>query len=465
MATRTKAKRPAAAPATTGATDPGRKTFDYFGQAKKHKPDDASAVAVPTHKVRWRDLRGTWIGTYMAPAPSSKFAAFDLDSTLIEVNGTHRFPKNASDWRFHHPKVPELLRNVYKQGYKIVIISNQNGLKPNKGSTALTKKAVEFRDKISQIAKQLDVPFTILAATAKDYLRKPSPGMWIAAELDNAGVAVDRSLSCYVGDAAGRPGKGKAKPDFSDSDLAFALNLNVPFYVPEEVFTKDILSKDEPFPLPTPQDWAIGRFHPKGMDSAGDTHKELVSKLAARAAKADKDNRLLVLLVGPPASGKSTFATKHLVPLGFEHISMDTLKTPRKCLATASSALFKGTPVVIDNTNPDPAARKAYIDAGKKVGADCICILFDCKGRELALHNNSYRANLPQSRFLHATEPGQSLGDLPARLDKVPDVAYNMFFKRLALPEAKEGLSEIIHYPFVPKFDSAKDHELWHQFY
>ncbi|ORX69307.1 PNK3P-domain-containing protein [Linderina pennispora] len=413
MATRTKAKRPAAAPATTGAT-----TRDE--RPKKHKPDDASAVAVPTHKVRWRDLRGTWIGTYMAPTPPRN----SLPSTWTA--------RSLSDWRFHHPKVPELLRNVHKQGYKIVIISNQNGLKPNKGSTALTKKAVEFRDKISQIAKQLDVPFTILAATAKDYLRKPSPGMWIAAELDNAGVAVDRSLSCYVGDAAGRPGKGKAKPDFSDSDLAFALNLNVPFYVPEEVFTKDILSKDEPFRCPRRRTGPLAASIPR----------ELVSKLATRAAKADKDNRLLVLLVGPPASGKSTFAAKHLVPLGFEHISMDTLKTPRKCLATASSALFKGTPVVIDNTNPDPAARKAYIDAGKKL-----------------------RANLPQSRFLHATEPGQSLGDLPARLDKVPDVAYNMFFKRLALPDAKEGLSEIIHYPFIPKFDSAKDHELWHQFY
>ncbi|KAJ1938547.1 hypothetical protein FBU59_004405, partial [Linderina macrospora] len=393
------------------------------------------------------------------------FAAFDLDNTLIEVNGTHRFPKNANDWRLFHPQVPELLRNVHKQGYKIVILSNQNGLKPKKGSAELTKKAVEFRAKVAQIAKQLDVPFTILAATAKDYMRKPSPGMWIAAELDNAGVAVDRSLSCYVGDAAGRPGKGKRKPDFSDSDLAFALNLNVPFYTPEEVFNKGIVSKDEPFPLPAPQKWDIGRFHPKGVELAEDAHKDLLSKLSDKAAKAGKDNLLLVLLVGPPASGKSTFATKHLVPLGFEHVNMDTLKTPRKCLATVSSALFKGTPVVVDNTNPDLGARKAYIDAAKKVGAECICVLFNCKGRELALHNNSYRAHLSQSRFLHTAGAGMSLDDLPARLDMVPDVAYNVFYKRLALPGASEGLSEIIHYPFVPAFDSPEDHALWHQYY
>ena len=42
--------------------------------------------------------------------------------------------------------------------------------------------------------------------------------------------------SFYCGDAAGRPKEGDRKKDFTDTDRKFAINVGLPFQVPEETF-------------------------------------------------------------------------------------------------------------------------------------------------------------------------------------------------------------------------------------
>ncbi|KAI8322828.1 PNK3P-domain-containing protein [Martensiomyces pterosporus] len=427
----------------------------------------ATGQAQPSTGVQWREVGKTWVGTFKAPGPAPRFAAFDLDNTLIRVKGKNTFPKDSDDWVFIHPEVPGLLRNIHQQGYKIVVISNQAGLKPKKGTTALSKRATDYRLKISKIAKQLDVPFTILAATGKDYMRKPSPGMWFLAEMDNGGVAVDRASSFYVGDAAGRPGGWKhgAKADFSDSDLAFALNAKVPFYTPEHVFTSEVLAKDDPLPLPAAAPLAIARFAPNLRGFSKDDHDKLLNVLSARTRAAEEQRKaLLVLLVGPPACGKSTFATDSLEPRGFTRINMDTLKTAKKCEAAVRAALGSGTHAVVDNTNADPSARRAYIEIANSFGVECVCIVFEHKTRDLAVHNNNYRAQLSQARYL-ADDQVRSLDDVPVAADRIPDVAYHTFFKRFSLPTASEGFADVLHHSFFPIFDSPADEQIWHQYF
>jgi len=75
----------------------------------------------------------------------------------------------------------------------------------------------------------------------------------------------------------------------------------------------------------------------------------------------------MIIFVGSPGSGKSTFFKNNLAPNGYIHVNQDTLKTEQKCLKVAEEELTKGHSVVIDNTNPEVAKRKNYIDLAKKI--------------------------------------------------------------------------------------------------
>ncbi|KAJ2889949.1 DNA kinase/phosphatase Pnk1, partial [Coemansia aciculifera] len=134
-----------------------QKSLDTFFKPKKMRISNGTADA-EAQSVQWREFGQTWQGKYGLTTPASKFAAFDLDGTLICTTSGSVHPRDSNDWRFFHPDVPKLLRNIHKQGYKIVIMSNQNGLKPTKKEPGMTVRAKEYRLKISKIAEQLDVP-------------------------------------------------------------------------------------------------------------------------------------------------------------------------------------------------------------------------------------------------------------------------------------------------------------------
>ncbi|KAJ2156384.1 hypothetical protein GGF46_005223 [Coemansia sp. RSA 552] len=434
--------------------------------------DAGATPAAAQDGLRWRKVGGTWIGKWGAPVPAAKLAAFDLDATLICVKGKGRFPKDAHDWRFFHPDVPQVLRRIHQQGYRVVIISNQYGLRQRDGHAELPKKAVEFRLKVANIAKQVGIPLTVFMATLKDYMRKPSPGMWHLAQLDNGDVAVDGASSFYVGDAAGRlagwrPG---ALADFSDSDHAFALNANLPFYTPEEVFTKSICAKEAPLPLPPPRSRVIARFAPRSLAPAADAHSRLLAAIAKHVSAAKEAGcGLLVVLVGPPACGKSTFATKHLGPLGIERVNMDELKTRKRCDDAVRRMLRANGCVVVDNTNPDATARGSFAKIAGESGAACVAVVFEHGSRDLALHNNNFRTQVSQARYFAQGQRSKDslihLDGVPPCADRVPDVAYHSYFKRFAPPSPAEGFAEVLTHTFMPAFDDPSDELLWNQYY
>ena len=95
-------------------------------------------------------------------------------------------------------------------------------------------------------------------------------------------------------------------------------------------------------------------------------------------------------MVGRPASGKSTFVRRHLVPANYVHVNQDTLKTRDKCVKVAKEAIESGKSVVIDNTNPEKSTRKLYLDMAKKKGISARCYVLQTD-IELAHHLNFYR--------------------------------------------------------------------------
>ncbi|KAJ9119115.1 hypothetical protein QFC22_003606 [Naganishia vaughanmartiniae] len=240
---------------------------------------------------------GSSIGS---PAVSTKVkvAMYDLDGTLIQPKSGARFPKDATDWKWWDATVKAKLAQVQKEQFHLVIISNQN----------LKEKPLKaWKSKVALICADLPegMPIRILAATAKDQYRKPGIGLYeLLHDLYEAkGLEIDVENSFYVGDAAGRAG------DHNDTDRKFAVNAGLTFYTPEQYF-KD--SKKDPGFLPF-----------KGFDATAELaamdNSPLITPTSTPLIPAS--TKEIVIFVGYPASGKTSFYNKYFKPHGYIHLA------------------------------------------------------------------------------------------------------------------------------------------------
>jgi bifunctional polynucleotide phosphatase/kinase len=188
------------------------------------------------YKPRWLVYNEILVYDGQQISGSTKIAAFDMDLTIIDNKSrgtTRKFPKGRHDWVWLHDNVPKVLKDLYTQGYKIVIFTNQAGIA--RGNT----KQEDIMGKISDLIAEVGIPIQAYVSTTKDAWRKPSKNMWeYMSTYRNQGIKVEAKNSFYVGDAAGRPWgwkRGKKK-DFSNSDREFAANSGVAFFTPEEFF-------------------------------------------------------------------------------------------------------------------------------------------------------------------------------------------------------------------------------------
>ncbi|KAF8506302.1 polynucleotide kinase 3 phosphatase-domain-containing protein [Gautieria morchelliformis] len=362
-------------------------------------------------------------GVHLDPAPSNKVAALDLDGTLIKTRSGNRFPRGKDDWMWWRASVKKKITDIHLEGYAIVIFSNQ--------ASAKKKTIDEWKLKVSSIASELsNTPFRIFAAQQHDIFRKPMPGMWTEFEKVNQGE-IDKKLSFFVGDAAGRPG------DHSDSDRKWALNIGLPFFTPEEYF---LGSEPTPFRL-------------KGFDASlfpndGPLFMPSSSPLVPQISKSPE----VVLFVGYPASGKSSFYRKYFQPAGYQHVNQDQLKTRNKCVKAVENSVSEGMSCVVDNTNRDVETRKEYVELCKKLNIPVRCMLFSAD-LQLCWHNNLYRA-FCLSPHEQAKEPVRGL---------LPPVAFTSFRAHYQEPTVDEGFMEIkrINFQFEGTEEDRRRWNMW----
>ncbi|ETV78007.1 polynucleotide kinase 3'-phosphatase, variant 1 [Aphanomyces astaci] len=387
---------------------------------KKVKSESISAPAVG-------DCTWETIGTvlYMHNIPRStgapiadntlaSIAAFDMDSTLISTKSGKTFPTNANDWKFWNECVPAKLRALVADGYHVVIFSNQSGL--SKGRVGAT----ELKTKIQAIAAQLNLPLRVFLMSADDHMRKPRTGAWKLL-LDHCSLNVDAATSFYCGDAAGRPkAPGKPKKDFSCADYKFALNVGVPFHTPERLFLQSTLSlhcKESSFDL--------------GFDPRTLLHP--VTTLIVTPHDAQE----MVVLVGSPASGKSSFCKAYFP--GYARINQDTLKTAAKCKAAAQDLLSSGRSIVVDNTNRDVKTRAEWVALARTNNVPVRAFYLDVT-KPVVFHLNEFRMLLKER---HPDDP-----DLAK--PNVPDMVIHGFFKNVQVPTVRLLLLVLLVHLLLP---------------
>ncbi|GHO45224.1 ATP-binding protein [Ktedonospora formicarum] len=133
----------------------------------------------------------------------------------------------------------------------------------------------------------------------------------------------------------------------------------------------------------------------------------------------------LVLLVGLPGAGKSTFYQQHFAAT-HALVSKDLLRTnrqpARRQLQLIEEALQEGRSLVVDNTNASRAERADVIALGKSLGAHIV-------GYYLA-------SDVASCRERNARREGRQ---------RVPDVAIFAILKRLERPDYSEGFEELYY--------------------
>ena len=357
---------------------------------------------------------------------SDKIAAFDIDYTIAKPKSGKKFSVNKDDWEFLFDKVPRKLKSLYDDGYKLVFITNQGGVE--KGTTNLS----ELKYKFCRIVENIGVPIQIYILTGYNHLRKPNGAIWqLIVDKFNGGIKVDLGASLYCGDAAGRakdwsPGKVR---DFSCDDRKFGTNIGVSFYTPEELF----LGEEK-----------CTQFEWRTIDPAG-LLSNFEGKDLPNFAELPIDSQELVLMVGRPASGKSSFTRRYFVPKGYVQINRDTLLTPAKCQKETQKAIEEGKSVCVDNTNPKVVDRAVYIAMAKEKKINVRCFHFKTS-LEIASHLNFFRQN-------------QTNGGVR----RIPMVAYRTYNKYFEAPTKAEGIDEIIEIDFHPKFDNSDEQALFGQ--
>lgn len=324
--------------------------------------------------MEWVETNSLLKGLYVEKSTLSepiRIAAFDLDDTIIYRSSR----KKNSKWAVIDKTIPVKIKNLVEKKYIIVIFSNQSGLASTKGLDKL-----EWRKALAEVFKFMFSETKhkcgfFYAAKAEDIYRKPNLGMWLELKKDirkKYNLAEDSKLkiskkSFYCGDAAGRLApsilKKKIYPknkkgDFSDTDRKFALNIGLKFITPEEFYLN--IDKPEPYKL--------SGFDPK---------KFLDEYKSIKVKEFKPRKKEMVIMIGPPASGKSSYVKKNILSHGYGYINQDTCKTRTACLKKATEYIDLSESFVVDNTNPDVKSRIDYLLMAKKANYKIRAIVMD----------------------------------------------------------------------------------------
>ncbi|KAL1363360.1 hypothetical protein AAHE18_03G143600 [Arachis hypogaea] len=127
---------------------------------------------------------------------SSKIAAFDFDGCLAKtaVNKV-----GADAWSLMYPSIPDKLQSLYKDGYKLVIFTNESNIErwKNKRQVAVDSKIGRLNNFIEKVKVPIQVFIACGVGKGKadgkdDPFRKPKSGMWhLMKQHFNSGIAID----------------------------------------------------------------------------------------------------------------------------------------------------------------------------------------------------------------------------------------------------------------------------------
>lgn len=325
----------------------------------------------------------------------NKIASFDLDHTIIRPKNGRKLYKDISDYEFI-PGMIELIKE-YSKDHNIVIFTNSS-MKDN------------FEEFVREVFSDslFDCSFLILRGIDARY-RKPSILMWKEME-KILGKRCESGF--FMGDAVN-------DKTFSDCDYLFYLNVKKYLKLTEDSFEFKLPIYFEKIELTSPKHYFEDLL--VNVEEKRLNNKKLIEEIV------NYEGKQMVVLVGPPASGKSTLSkilnekNKKLII-----INQDFLKTNKKVMSEIDKNLKKGLSVIIDRQN-----YKTRDELREKAKDIRLITVFIDIPRRVAEHMNVHRA-------------------IENDIEPISSICYNMYYssKGLVRPGGEENVRE---YYFIPE--------------
>ena len=405
---------------------------------------------------------------------SEKVLGMDLDWTIIKPIKGKIHPIDENDWEFLNEVKLSRIKNKIDNGYKFVIFTNQARL-----LNPITQMGLEgFKNRWIHIYNKLQnahiYSVYLLISLYDDYNRKPSTGMWefMISHLNN-NIHINYTQSIYIGDMAGRI------HDYSNSDLLFAMNLNIDFLVPETFYNDSLNSNSNSnkYKIFNNEIFNIKIFNSKQYIQNYDKNITAINQNIINNIKTllktliNNQKQYVILFVGSPSSGKTTFYNSHLKNINnliyfnndtFNGTNAKFLKAIEiQLMANANANLsslkdFRDNSfanIIIDNTNGTIKSREKYInlcnnlcnELNKQI--EIIIIKFNTS-KIITLHLNALRTKTINACVINGFNANECKYNVPA-------VAIYNYWKHLEEPDInKEKFNYLFEIEYEPIFSN-----------
>ena len=327
------------------------------------------------YSSNWKDLGSVLV--YQSPTFQfrSHVVITDFEECLIKkINANSLY--HEINPKMIVPHNGEFLKQIKKEAveYSIVIISNTPG-----GGKVITDS---IKYKMELFSELYEIPVLALFAVKKNRLSKPHTGMWtfLTGYFKKMGDSHIQK-ACVVSDYGGRieeyttaRGFTKIRADSTDSDRAFAHNIDVPYHTIAEYLNAE---KAEMF------NWNSNCLSPEIREVYVDRLSEYSNpNIFTELFKLGQHDKYMMMIYGAPRCGKTTLAkelvkkwktsnygkTHALLRFGLDKYS----KTKR--FTNIKKTLQDRISVIVDGGCHTPEQRRPYEELAAKTNTPILYI-------------------------------------------------------------------------------------------
>ena len=158
----------------------------------------------------------------------------------------------------------------------------------------------------------------------------------------------------------------------------------------------------------------------------------------------------IILLIGSPGSGKSSFANSYLSKYDYIRLNNDEIRDQKNIRLAYIDSINNNKRIVIDNTNYDKKTREYYINTAKYHNYKVFSIYFKTD-RKISMYLNTFRENISSYNNYRKSS------ELKLFSEKAPDIAIHSFFKKLEESQKDEGFEETLALSFYVDFPEIED--------